>query len=188
MVSKALTICAAWAMLASGAAIQAAPSPATQAAAEADDFPYDHFAPSTLADIARDHAGDVAGNEGSGLPDKPTFNLDSRGLRYRVRVKWLGQSRPITGYRKHLIALRFVQMQVENPDKYYLREYLVEERGKQYWLPMQVPLESHFAEELHVGSRVDLYLMDFGSVIVRGTNDVVLIVEEFAAEPESEAR
>jgi hypothetical protein len=185
MVRKSLLACAAWATLTSAAAAQAVPEPSLQATAQSDDdFPYDHFVPATLADIARDHGDDLAGARGANLPsDKPTFNLDSRGLRYCVRVTWLGQSRPIGAYRKHLIALRFVQMQVANPDKYYMREYLVGQAGKKYWLPMQVPLEAHFAEELHVGSTVDLYLMDFGTVMIHGTNDIVLIVEEFAAEP-----
>ena len=66
-------------------------------------------------------------------------------------------------------------------------EYLVEEAGKRYWLPVQTTIEDDFRKEVAVGTGVDLYMLDIGSVVTPDKVDVVLMVEEFQADEDAPA-
>ena len=151
------------------------------AALAQDDFPFDDFPRTTLARLAAAHAGEAKG-ESAASSVKGEFAYDIRTPRARVQVTLLGPSEPIPRERMRLIATHLVNVTKRDPASLYARQYLVEEAGKRYWLPVQATLEDDLHKEVAAGGKVDFYLLDIGSVILQGKVDMVLEVEAFEAD------
>ena len=151
-----------------------------------DDFPFDAFPRTTLAAIDARHASDSrAANLAPSV--KGVLAYDGTTPRALVHVTFLGQSEAIPYGRMRLLATHLVNVTKRDPASVYAREYLVEEAGKRYWLPLQTSLEDDFRKEVAAGTGVDLYMLDIGSVVTPNKVDVVLMVEEFQADEDAPA-
>ena len=151
-----------------------------------DDFPFDAFPRTTLAAIDARHESDS--RAAVAAPNvKGVLAYDGTTPRALVHVTFLGQSEAIPYGRMRLLATHLVNVTKRDPASVYAREYLVEEAGKRYWLPVQTTIEDDFRKEVAVGTGVDLYMLDIGSVVTPDKVDVVLMVEEFQADEDAPA-
>lgn len=129
-------------------------------------FAWESYAPATLAQIAAIH-GEVRDVDRV---------INTAEEKYRVRVIYLGERRPLPEPTRALIA-DWVQATGadDRVPAWFKHEIRVAEEDRPHWLPIQEVLLPHIEQELAAGNAVDLYLMWIGYVERRW----VFLVNEF---------
>ena len=141
------------------------------------DVPFNKFTQWTLSELIANAAADV-GNEK--MPLGSTV-IDADLLRAKVRVTFVGSSRPIGADEKRYIGY-YSKTAAEDPAKYsalFQHDYLFKENGVGYWLPVEEGVAGYFSKELKPGDTVDLYLIRAGGTLTRSGWLWVLLVEGF---------
>lgn len=138
-------------------------------------FPWDDFKPRTLKEITNMEADVEQRNQ---KENNIVFHGDF--LPSRVRVTYIGASRPISKVKKEMIG-NWTKM-MGNPEEYakqYESEFLFSEDAVEYWLPVQKKVSAYFDKELNKGDAIDLYLIRAGGIRTAGKWDWMLLVEEY---------
>jgi hypothetical protein len=151
--------------------------------AAAEDFPYENFERGTLAEITGGWDRNMADPSGAERKAKLRTYEEGPILRRVVRARYLGDHHSIdTELAKYLRDFERAHSIANGDAELYKEEYLFDDGGKRYWLPVQTRVASFFAGELHPGDTIDLYLIAEGG-IWKPDNGVryVLAVEEFEA-------
>jgi hypothetical protein len=161
--------------------------------AQADSFPYNSFPPRTLSEIYSKRLSDQAHTSSIPMPKNwkpapgdPVFNVDYRLRKARVRARYVGQVRAISAVKRNFIeeVLNSRSDLKEPPDtwrKMWQREYLFEELGKRYWVPVAQQIEPYLIKELALGANTDLYILQAGDYTVYQVTEVVVLAEDFQA-------
>ena len=138
-------------------------------------FPWDEFKPRTLKEIVNMEA-DVEQRD----QKENTIVFHADMLSSKVRVTYIGTSRPISKTKKDLIR-QWAKMigSTEEYARLYENEFLFTEDSVEYWLPVQKKVSSYFDKELKKGDAIDLYLVRAGGIRTAGKWDWMLLVEEF---------
>lgn len=157
---------------------------AAAAAAAQESFPYETYLPRTLSEIhaktvlGADDLASIIGSRAGGA--MPVYTVDTRAQKARVLVRFVGPKRPIGAEKKEYIKRYFISntglRQVQDR---FRNEYLFQEAGTRYWLPVDNNLEPYMAKELNAGDPVDLYMVVAGSMLTGGRAELVVLVSEF---------
>jgi hypothetical protein len=142
---------------------------------QAEDFPYDNFARSTLAAITGEW------NESLRPGAKPGSVMIIASIqRNVVHVVYTGEHRPVDAATADFIVKYQAAVNAQNDlASLYRDEYRFSENGRDEWLPVQAPVAEYFAGELKPGDEVDLYVIAAGGVREVSDWKWVLTVEEF---------
>lgn len=81
----------------------------------------------------------------------------------RVRLKYLGNSRPISDDHSDLIKVWIRLQRIDQKvASLYENEILVKECDREYWIPIQKQLSEKFAKEVKVNEMVTLFVIHTG--------------------------
>lgn len=130
-------------------------------------FPWENYAPGTIAQIVSVHEDARDGN---------ALLINTTDEKYRVTVTYVGDKRPIQQPTRRLITEWVKAVGLDNAlISWFKHEIHVLEGTKAYWLPVQEVLLPDLAKELSSGDAVELYIMWIGYT---GT-DWVFLINEF---------
>lgn len=96
------------------------------------------------------------------LEEKHDF-ISSDLLHSRARVEFTGQQRPISASHQEMIKM---WSKLKNTSKkimsLYENEFLFKEGDKEYWIPVQKPVEDAMLKELKVNDMITLFVIHVG--------------------------
>lgn len=150
---------------------------ASSTVSRAQKFPYEEYEPRTLDELVTQSAASVIS-----LPNKPKLMLDAKPFYSAIRVKYVGTARPISPEKKNLFKMWQESMSADPKMLTLLEnEYLFQECGKDYWVPVQKPVAAYFSKELKSGDTITLYLMVIGGLKLSDKEpfDPAFLVNEF---------
>ena len=150
------------------------------APAGAQGFPYEQFAPDTLARFA------ARIEMFSTTPSaEERVVLLGRITKLRVQATYVGEHRPVDEITAGII-LRYAQRATDDPEGYaglYREFYAFDDGGRRYWLPVQHQVAASFEGELKPGQRIELYALAVGGLAAPNQKlQPLLLVQEFGTE------
>jgi hypothetical protein len=123
-------------------------------AASADDFDDSSYRAGELVDA-------VAGLE---IDPRADYWLDASHAKYNTDVTFTGAIRPIDLGVKRLIVMWTTALRhPESVSAAFKQEVQVSQDGQTYWMPIQDVLVEPWEEEMHEGSRANVYLLLMGA-------------------------
>ena len=156
---------------------------------------WDRYKPGTLAAVINQGDSTIRGairetklaSPGVSAAQLPSQHFLGYDYPTVANVVYKGESRPIDPVRRRLIAdwgLTYRRDSSIVAD--FHREYLFQENGKPFWIPVQDTVASFFPKELRPGQRVSLFVMLLGGYYDAGKITWAFIVNEFKAGPIAE--
>ena len=104
----------------------------------------------------------------------------------QVKLIYLGQKRPISGYRKVLLdAWRKMLRDKAPPDDVFVTEVLFKEGRSERWLAIQEPLLGPLTKEVKQGDTVNAYVIWVGAIKGSQKWEWLFAMNEFVACPPS---
>ena len=140
----------------------------------AQDFDYDRYKSRTLAEIID------LNNPKLDAGAKKQMMMSGKFFDSRVRVKYIGTSRPLSPERKEILNAWKTTHNIK-PEIVALfeKEFLFKECEKEYWLPVQKQVAEFFPKELKEGEMITLYLIYGGGLKTPERADFLFLVNEF---------
>lgn len=152
----------------------------TASSVAAQSFPYEEYTSRTLSELTELNAGAV-----TELKGEKQMLVSSNPLYSRIRLKYVGASRPISADRMAMLKIWNESLGLKSNGKdidltaILEKEFLFTECGREYWLPVQKQVSAFFPKELKEGQMVTLYLMVAGGYKFTDKWDYVFVVSEF---------
>ena len=136
------------------------------------EFDYDAYPPTQLADVA------------AALPQHPAEWIAEGNSRFRTEVVFVGHIRPLSTRRKQFIARWVAAMGYPAADAaVFEQEIELAQDGVVYRMPIQTVLVDQLKSEVAAGGSLEVYLLLMGSE----RNQLVFAVSEFDAKADVHA-
>jgi hypothetical protein len=143
--------------------------------AAAADFDFAAYKSATLDDITTRHI-----NKECKSNELQESTYSAYAFKYKVIATFSRKLRPLSeDTKKFLNNYAKALPSSRNLMETYKNEFLVQDNGKEYWIPVQEPLIPAMGQELKEGQRFELYLAVIGGT----SNRCVFIATEFNAKP-----
>jgi hypothetical protein len=144
-----------------------------------DTFPYDQFAPRTVAELVRAGAGAISLDTD---PTKVHMMIDAKPFESAIRLTYVGTSRPVPPERRQVFDMYQKSMQPKvDITSLVDNEYLFRECDTDYWIPVEKQVAAYFPKELKTGDMITVYLIVIGGIKVTAKDPYqpVFLIEEF---------
>ena len=113
---------------------------------------------------------------------KTDFLVSAHSFPSRVKLVYLGNSRPVSG--KRLKLLRFWDKMIKRPEsvmEFFQTEMLFREGKMEHWLLVQKPLPAALRKEVKPGQAINAYVIFMGGAKLENRWEWLFAMNEFDA-------